>query len=575
VPSYQPTEAFRFARDFLLTHAEDYEVAVRDFRWPLPGHFNWAIDWFDKVLAVEHAHDPALRLVRGDGSSAYTFAELSHGSTVAAARLRYLGVRRGDRVLVMLDNQPELWESYLALMKLGAVIVPLAPHLGAAHCRGIIGCAGVAHVLAGSGHAPKFRHVDGDWTPIAVGADVEGWQRYQDDGPVEPVVPFTLEPTEPDDLLFLFTTPGTTGKPKLVAQPHGSYPVGHLSTMYWIGLRPGDVHLSVAVPGWAKHVLSNLFAPWNAAACVLVCPDPKLTPAELPGLLDRYDVTTMCAPPGAWANLAAVDNLAAHRPARLREVVTIGEPLSPLVLDRIRQAWNLVVREGYGQSEVSTIVGHPPGKPVMFRSLGRPLPGQPVVLVDIDGDDPVAPGEVGEICLELGAGVPITTGYPRDPERSAECFRGGRYHTGDLAVADERGFLTWLGPVGDVFWSDGAWISPSDLEAVVAEHEAVAEVGVVGRHPDENSGARDLRSLLPWQRTESPLETKAYVVLRPGQQRSAVLARTILADAAGRMPPTRRIRCLEFVDELPRSASATLRRYALRSRPPGVEYRVR
>jgi acetyl-CoA synthetase len=558
VPPDDATKIFRDARDTLLAAAEDYHAAIRDFRWPVLPDFNWAIDWFDAVLAVEHADEPALWIVDGttcladDLSEPLTFADLARRSNEVAGRLRAAGIDRGDRVLVMLDNQVELWESYLALMKLGAVIVPIAPALGAKDCARLVDGVAITHVVAGSRHTPKFRNVHGGYARIAVGPPIEGWLRY--DAPAEPFDPAEVRGlTRATDPLLVLSTPGTTGAPKLVEHTHGSYPVGHLSTMYWIGLRPDDMHLSVCMPGWAKHCCNNLFAPWNAGACVLICTGPKLTPADLLVVLDRCVVTTMCAPPMALVELAASDDLSRWSPPWLRALVTMGEPLNPMVLDRILRTWGIVVREGYGQSEATVMVGQMSRQPITYGSMGRPLPGYSVVLVDPVSNLPVREGEVGEICLDLdgptGRPPPLTSGYLGDPDRTAQAFRGRYYHTGDVAFADSLGYLTWLGAVDDVFLAGGCWISPSELESVVAEHAAVAEVGVIG-----------------------PQQPKAYVVLHSDAERSAELARTILTDAAYRVSPLRRVRRLEFVDALPRTPTSKLRRHALRSLPPGEEY---
>ena len=548
-----PGAAFGAARDFLLTNATDYAEALKSFEWPRFSEFNWALDWFDGVLATRHADDRALWIVDGLGhEQSWTFGELSRRSDQFANWLRSRGVARGDRVLVQLGNQVELWESLLALMKLGAVAVPTSPLLPSAEVTGRIARADVGHVIVRS---DRTEGLPAGLTRIAVGRPVDGWCRY-DDCRTE-AGPFVPDgPTLADDPLLILFTPGTTGWAKAIVHTHVSYPVGHLTTMYWAGLRPGDVHLSVSSPGWTKHLCGNVFTPWNAAACVLVCAAPQPSPETLLRLLERCGVTTMCAPPKAWRTLAGAD-LADWRSRlpRLRELVTISEPVGVSVVDRIRQAWNLTIREGYGQSEATALVGHTPGEPITLGAMGRPLPGCPVVLIDPLSGYPAAPGEEGEICLDLArrplglmshyldAVEPVVAG------RMA-VTRGRYYRTGDVALADERGYLRYLGRVEDVFSSAQYRISPVELEGVLVEHEAVGEAAVVG--------VPEAADALP----------KAYIDLAAGYRAGPETAREILRHARSHLPPYQRVRRLEF-GPLPRTISGKVRRIELRERERG------
>src|SRR5262245_54230158 len=258
------TSVFRAARDLLLAHREDYDAARRSFAWPSLDEFNWALDWFD-VIAAEHPDRPALRILSDDGSD----VSLSYRSSQVAGWLHGLGVRRGDRVLLMLGNVAPLWEVILAAMKLGAVIIPASTLLQPADLTDRVSRGRVRHVITDVAGAPKFASVPGDWTRIVVGGDVEGWHSYS--SAFAGSVSFVPEGvTRAGDPLLLYFTSGTTALPKLVAHTQVSYPVGHLSTMYWIGIQPGDVHLNLSSPGWAKHAWSNVYAPWNAGATVMV-----------------------------------------------------------------------------------------------------------------------------------------------------------------------------------------------------------------------------------------------------------------------------------------------------------------
>ncbi|MFE3858397.1 AMP-binding protein, partial [Streptomyces griseorubiginosus] len=260
MPETVATKEFRAARDFLLARREDYTGAYEGFDWPRPQHFNWALDWFDVI--AEGNDRTALHIVEEDGGeSRLSFAELSERSNRVAVGLRSAGVGAGDRVLVMLGNQAELWETALAVMKLRAVLVPATPLLGPADLADRVGRGRVSHVVVRASDTAKFDDVPGGYTRIAVGGEPEaGWLPY--DELRTAAADFVPDgPTPADTALLLYFTSGTTDLPKLVEHSHVSYPIGHLATMYWIGLRPGDVHLNISSPGWAKHAWSNLFAP--------------------------------------------------------------------------------------------------------------------------------------------------------------------------------------------------------------------------------------------------------------------------------------------------------------------------
>ncbi|HET7568755.1 MAG TPA: AMP-binding protein [Gaiellaceae bacterium] len=534
-------EAFLAARDLLLELREQPERAYAEFRWPELDAFNWALDFFDRVAAGNDR--PALRVVEADGSErSLSFAELSARSNRVANRLRSLGVGRGDRLLLMLGNQVELWETILATTKLGAVIIPATTLLGPNDLVDRIERGNARHVVVGSGDAAKFDDVPGDYTRVAVGEPVAGWTSYADadDAPAE------FEPdgvTRASDPLLLYFTSGTTAKPKLVEHTHASYPAGHLSTMYWIGARPGDVHLNISSPGWAKHAWSSVFAPWNAEATVLVVNQPRF---EAKGLLDemvRCEVATFCAPPTVWRMLIQED-LAAWRPP-LREAVAAGEPLNPEVIEQVRRAWGITIRDGYGQTETTAQVGNPPGAHLKEGSMGRPLPGYRVALVDpISGEE----AEEGEICLPLAdRPLALMTGYRDSEELNAEAMRGGYYHTGDVARRDEEGYITYVGRADDVFKASDYRISPFELESVLIEHPAVAEAAVVPA-PDP------LRLAVP----------KAYVTLAAGHEPGPETALSILRHAREQLAPYKRVRRLEFA-ELPKTISGKIRRVELRT----------
>src|SRR5215207_8694686 len=410
-------EAFYAAREFLVAHREDYDTAYRDFRWPEIDEFNWALDHFDAVAAdPDRGAQRALWIVESDGSDAHwTFAELSARSNRVANWLRERGVARGDRIILMLGNQVELWETLLAAMKLGAVIIPATTLLHAADLRDRLDRGAARHVIVTGKDAAKFDDVEGDYTRISVRNAPDGWHDYADaDAAAADFTPDGV--THGSDTLLLYFTSGTTAKPKLVEHTHASYPVGHLSTMYWIGLRAGDVHLNISSPGWAKHAWSSVFAPWNAGATIFVHDYLRFDARRVLETLVKHGVTTLCAPPTVWRMLIGED-LASYRVA-LRELVGAGEPLNPEVIERVRAAWGLTIRDGYGQTETTAQIGNAPGQPVRPGSMGRPLPGYRVALLDAEGRD----GDEGEIALPAeGGGRPLglMAGYLGDDARAA------------------------------------------------------------------------------------------------------------------------------------------------------------
>jgi acetyl-CoA synthetase len=539
------TDAYRASRDQLLALRGQHERAVAEFRWPdLGEQFNWAVDWFD---AIARDNDrPALVIVEEDGSSTErSFTEMSRGSDRLATWLADQGVRRGDPVVLMLGNQVELWESMLAVMKRGAVIMPTTTAVGPADLTDRITRGRAQHVICNAADVGKFDEVPGDYTRISVG-EAAGWSDLRAAASLEHA-PVEHPGTAPGDPLLLYFTSGTTSRPKLVEHTQVSYPVGHLTTMYWLGLQPGDVHLNISSPGWAKHAWSCFFAPWIAEATVFVHNVRRFDAAALLEQLRGRGVTSFCAPPTVWRMLINAD--LSGGPGSLREVVGAGEPLNPEVIEQVRRAWGLTIRDGYGQTETTAQVGNTPGADVEPGSMGRPLPGVPVVLVDpISGTALNGPGE-GEICLDLSQRpLPLMAGYQGDPERDAEAMAGGYYHTGDVASVDADGFITYIGRTDDVFKASDYKISPFELESVLIEHPAVAEAAVVPA-PDP------VRLAVP----------KAYIALAPGHEPTEETAASILRYAREHLNPYQRVRRIEFA-ELPKTISGKIRRVELRAR---------
>ncbi|MDD5250304.1 MAG: AMP-binding protein [Rhodocyclaceae bacterium] len=531
---------FLEARDFLLAHRTDYATAYRDFRWPELAEFNWALDYFD-VMARGN-DQPALWVVGEDGSEQkLSFAQLSARSNQAANFLRGLGIRRGDRILMMLGNEVPLWETMLAAIKLGAVLIPATTLLTADDLLDRLERGDVKHVIVGAAHTDKFASLAGGYTRICVGGDAAGWTRFAiDDSSAE----FTPDgPTRADDPLLLYFTSGTTSKPKLVLHTQVSYPVGHLSTMYWIGLLPGDIHLNISSPGWAKHAWSCFFAPWNAGACIFLYNYSRFHAKDMLGVLERYGVTTMCAPPTVWRMMIQEDLAAYRGRLKIRELIGAGEPLNPEIIDQIKNAWGITLRDGFGQTETTAQVGNSPAQLLKPGSMGRPLPGYRIVLLDAENRE----ADEGEICLVLDPRpTGLMVGYMDSAEKTAEAMRDGFYRTGDVASRDADGYITYVGRADDVFKASDYRISPFELESALLEHPAVGEAAVVPS-PDP------VRLAVP----------KAFIILVQGQSPSRELAKDIFAFMRNHLAPYKRVRRIEFSD-LPKTISGKIRRVQLR-----------
>lgn len=539
--------AFKAARQQLLDQRENYDRAYAEFRWPKLDRFNWALDWFDDYAANNDRI--ALWLVDADGDEyKYTFEEMRRRSNQVANFLRAQGLRRGDALLIMLDNVTELWETMLAAIKLGVVVIPATTLLSRKDLSDRLNRGGAFHVLAGEEHVEKFGDLTKDLTCIIVGDPVGEWIDYK--SAYEASTTFESDGvTHATDPLLLYFTSGTTSAPKLVLHTHESYPVGSLSTMYWLGLQPDDIHFNISSPGWAKHAWSNFFAPWNAGCTVFVYRSERFSAPETLQVIADKGVTSLCAPPTVW-RLLIQENLEACD-VKLRSLVGAGEPLNPEVIARVERIWGLKIRDGYGQTETTAQIGNPPGQPMKSGSMGRPLPGYKIALLDSRDQE----CDEGEIAIDVRNERPLglMQEYRDDPDRMRKALHDGYYRTGDVASRDSQGYFWYIGRADDVFKSSDYRISPFELESMLMEHHSVAEVAVVPA-PDA------VRLSVP----------KAYIVLRDGFEPSASTAKALFEFTRQRMAPYQRIRQIEF-SELPKTISGKIRRVDLRKHAASVE----
>jgi acyl-coenzyme A synthetase/AMP-(fatty) acid ligase len=524
---------------------------LRGDRIEVPEQFNWARE----VLEGRHARNAPDRLAlvwaddRGQ-ERRFTYREFVQAGNRLLNLLRRLGLREKQPLFVMLPVYPEVWLSYYAAIKGGFVLVPAATILLASDIEYRFRQLRPAAVLADPVSAEKIDEAErstGQSIPIKLitGGDRAGWTAVDASAFESAQAPSAT--TRSDDPLFLFFTSGTTGLPKIVTHTHASYPVGHLTTSAWIGVRPDDVHSNISQAGWAKFAWSSFFAPWNVGATAFSYYYSGRFDArrQLQALQD-YAVTTFCAPPTVW-RLFVLQDLSRYR-FRFRECVSAGEPLNPEVIDAWRKGTGVTLRDGYGQTESTLMVGNLPGREIKEGSVGWPSFLYDVRVVN-ENDVEAEPGIEGNIAVRLTPRpLGLFAGYlGAAPEVNAKAFRGEWYFTGDRAYRDRDGRFWFVGRADDVIKSSDYRIGPFEVESALAEHPAVAEAAVVGS-PDPIRGAL----------------VKAFVILKPGQEPSPELAREIFLFSRAKLTPYKIPRIIEFCPELPKTISGKIRRVDLR-----------
>ncbi|NUN06473.1 MAG: AMP-binding protein [Bdellovibrio sp.] len=525
---------FEKARDFLILHRSDYSYAYNNFQWPHVEDFNWAIDYFDSMAQDNEAI--ALWIVDEEGQQQkYSFDALSKRSNQVANFLRNHGVQKGDSIFLLIDDDVALWELMLGAMKIGAVLVPNNPLLTQAELKDRLDREKVKLIATSKKQSDKFNIAGSSVTGVLVDEDSEGWISYsssfKESTEFEPSA--RVKATDP---MFRYFTSANTVKPRIVEHSYGGFPIGHLSTMYWIGLRPGDVHLGINSAGWAMHDWNNFIVPWNAEATIFIYKEKRFNAKAILEVLSKYPITTFCAPPTVWRLLAQED--IASYPVRLREAVSTGEPLNAEIISRVQRSWGLFVREGYGQTETPTLIGIPPEETGSFGTMGKALPGFKLSLLDSEGTE----REAGEVCVDM---KDHPWGILSGLDNSA-----AYYHTADSAYLDEGGNYTFCERIDGLFKSSDYRISPFELEFVLKDYPAIREAVVIPS-PDP------VRDTVP----------KALISLMKGIEPTKELALDIMNFARLRLSPFKRIRRIEFMDipkntngEIPRSELAQIER---------------
>lgn len=527
-------------RDFLLRHLDHYERAYAGFSWPYFEKFNWALDYFDPM--AQGNERPALQII-SDTPTTISFDKMRRRSNQVANFLVSKGVQPFDRILLMLPNVPSLWESTLAAIKIPAVIIPTSTLLTREEISYRLKEGAIQHVITSIAEIEKFPHSARLKNRIVVDGETNGWQSYQEshsysDEQYQPRV----ESNANDPLLQYFTS-GTTSEPKLVTHTHQSYTIGHLSTMYWLGVEPNKLHLNISSAGWGKHAWSSFFAPWNAEATVVSYGYPRFDIDLMLSILTQHPITSLCAPPTVWRMLRQqpLTNYVTH----LEQALSAGEPLNPDVIADVKNAWRLTIREGYGQTETTALLGWCRNQSVIPGTMGQPLPGYQLALVNEQGD-PVDEGELAILCNPKPTGV--MTGYS-DTKKTKRAMRGGLYRTGDILARSENSFF-FIGRDDDVFKANGGYrISPFELESILVSHPSVLEAAVVPS-PDPVKG------MVP----------KAFIVLRSDFESNEQLKSNIADFLKEKIAPSHMIHKIEFYTELPKTSSGKIRRVELKKK---------
>jgi len=546
-----PDKKKRIYRRFIDRVVEDGLLKAISFKGE--ENFNFAFDVVD-ALGTEQPEKLAMLHISEDGTERrITFQDVKKESNRTANYFKSLGIKRGDRVMLVLKRHYQYWYAMMALHKLGAVAIPATNQLlekdftyrfGAANVKAIL-CTADGDVSdavdAAAAKCPWLEH------KILVGGSKEGWHEFNEE--------YTMfsshfdrkedSPCGSDPMLMYFTS-GTSGYPKLAAHSY-KYPLGHFITAkYWHRVNPDGLHLTISDTGWAKSAWGKLYGQWLCEAPIFVYDFDRFDAEKILPMFAKYHITTFCAPPTMYRMLAKQD-LSRFDLSSIEHASTAGEALNPEVYRQFQNATGLSIMEGFGQSESTLIIGNLNGNDHKLGSMGKPVPLYDVHLLSIEGNE-VDTGETGEICINISGGLPcgLAYCYEGNPEVTAETWRDGFYHTGDLAWKDEEGFYWYVGRADDVIKSSGYRIGPFEIENVIMELPYVLECGVSAA-PDEVRGQ----------------VVKASIVLVPGTEGSDALKKEIQNYVKKRTAPYKYPRIVEFKESLPKTVSGKIIRKML------------
>ena len=533
-----------------------YEDFLHNFRINVPENFNFAYDVLD-VIAEEEPDKRALQWAHMDGRErAFTFAEISRLSKQAANLFVRLGVQKGDKVMLVLRRHYTFWIAIMALCRIGAVAVPATHLLTKKDIVYRANCAGIKMVVTSAEgcFAASCEEAMPDCPTVEklliVDGAREGWLDFEALLAEESdEFPRPAEPLKHDDIMLLYFTSGTSGMPKMVGH-NFDYPLGHIQTaVFWHQCVDGGLHLTVSETGWMKSVWGKLYGQWLAGSAIMVYDFEKFVPKDMLAVLEKYKVTTFCAPPTIY-RFMILEDVSKYDLSSIQHCTTAGEPLNPEVFEKWKELTGHELREIFGQTELCVTVGTFPWMKVCPGSMGKPSPQFDVDIVDEDGKS-CAAGQVGEIVVRTQYETPVGMflGYYRDEEGTKAVWHDGMYHTRDLAWRDEWGYYWYVGRADDVIKSSGYRIGPFEVESALMEHDAVVETAITGV-PDPVRGQI----------------VKATIVLKKGYEPSEELKKELQNHVKKLTAPYKYPRVIEFVDELPKTISGKIRRVELRER---------
>ena len=533
---------------------EDERGVLQSLTFPNAEKFNFAFDCVDAIAARYPKKLAMLHLDRNKRERRFTFEDMSRASSRAANYFKALGIKRGDRVMLVLKRHYQFWFAILGLHKLGAVAIPATNQLQEHDFSYRFNAAGVSAILCtADGDTANQVDVAQKDSPslslkILVGGSRPGWHDFDEEYAMyRGTYERAADAPAGDDLMLMFFTSGTTGYPKIAAHSY-RYALGHyITAKYWHCVHADGLHFTISETGWGKALWGKLYGQWLCEGAVFTYDFDRFDASDILPMFKKYNITTFCAPPTMY-RMFIKDDLSKYDLSSIRHATTAGEALNPEVFRQFEAQTGLQIYEGFGQTETTLTIGNLIGNRQKIGSMGKPIPTYDLVLVDENGE-PVAPGENGEICIRTEEGkLPcgLFAGYYQDEEQTGEVWHDGLYHTRDVAWQDEDGYLWYVGRRDDVIKSSGYRIGPFEIESVIMELPYVLECGVSAA-PDELRGQ----------------VVKASIVLVPGTEGTEELKKEIQSYVKKHTAPYKYPRIVVFKDELPKTISGKIMRNKL------------
>jgi acetyl-CoA synthetase len=530
--------------------ANDDTNSLNKLQITKPEYFNWVEQVFYELNVKSFPDSPALIWRYMEKEKIFTFKRIYEESNQFLNFLRNRGIKEGDCIFSQISLDPANWISIIGAIKGGLILIPSSTNLTENDIAYRFKTVFPEVIISDSANAEKIDAAEkllkkSVKIKIIIDGTRFGWNSIDEIFECEKVA--EAANTRSDDALFYFFTSGTTGLPKIVTHTHFTLPIGHLTTSAWIGLRLGDIHYNISAPGWAKFAYSSFFGPWNVGATILANQVDKFVAKEQLAAMEKYGVTTFCAPPTVL-RLMIQEDLSSYK-LQIRQCVAAGEPLNPEIIEKWHQGTGLIIRDGYGQTESTVLAGNMPGMTLKYGSMGKQTFLYELIIADDNGIEmPIL--EEGNLCVKMNTKKEngVFTGYFGEPERNIKVFRNNLYYTGDKAYKDEDGFIWFVGRDDDVIKASDYRIGPFEVESVLIEHDSVVEAAVVGS-PHEIRG----------------FAVKAFILLRSEEIPCKALAEELFEFCNKNLATYKIPRIIEFVESLPKTISGKIRRVELRA----------